>query len=265
MLETLSRVNLTREELRHAKGYAPGMVVEVDRRQRAQNLAPGRYNVVASDSRQEQVTLENARGRTFTCRPDKWCPQAERDPLRLFEINTVTIHAGDRIRWTDTDHRRGLLNTDQAKILAIGEKTVTVTTSSGINFELVHDDPMLKRLDLAYALNAHMAQGLTSDRGIAVMDSREKNLSNQQTFLVTVTRLRDGLTLYVDNARKLEVAVERNTGMKRSALETTKMLGDAAARGTGKANETNKTKEPVEKKKLSELELSKIKPFEIGI
>jgi ATP-dependent exoDNAse (exonuclease V) alpha subunit len=69
---------------------------------------------------------------------------------------------------------------------------------------------MLERLDLAYALNAHMAQGLTSDRGIAVMDSRERNLANQQTFLVTITRLRDGLTLFVDNADKLEAAVERN-------------------------------------------------------
>lgn len=261
-LETLSRVNLTREELRYAKSYAPGMVVEVDRRQRAQSLAAGRYHVVASDPRQEQVTLENARGRTFPFRPDKLRPQAERDPLRLYEIKPVTIHAGDRIRWTETDHRRGLLNADQAKIVAVGEKTVTVTTSSGIEHEFTHDDPMLKRLDLAYALNAHMAQGLTSDRGIAVMDSREKNLSNQQTFLVTVTRLRDGLTLYVDNSRKLEAAVERNTGMKRSALETTKMLGDAAARGTGS---TNKTREPVEEKKLPELELAKVKPFEIGI
>jgi ATP-dependent exoDNAse (exonuclease V) alpha subunit len=71
-----------------------------------------------------------------------------------------------------------------------------LTTSLGIEHQLSKDDPMLKRLDLAYALNAHMAQGLTSDRGIAVMDSRERNLSNQQTFLVTITRLRDGLTLY---------------------------------------------------------------------
>ena len=261
-LKTLSRVNLTREELRHAKSYVPGMVVEIDQRQRAQCLAPGHYSVVGSDPRQEQVALENARGRTFAFRPDKLRPQAERDSLRLYEIKPVTIHAGDRIRWTETDHRRGLLNADQARIVAIGEKTVMVTTSSGIEHELAHDDPMLKRLDLAYALNAHMAQGLTSDRGIAVMDSREKNLSNKQTFLVTVTRLRDGLTLYVDNARKLEAAVERNTGMKRSALETTKMLGDAAARGT--AN-TSKTREPVEEKKLPELELSKVKPFEIGI
>ena len=59
---------------------------------------------------------------------------------------------------------------------------VTVRTSSGVEQTLKRGDAMLKRLDLAYALNAHMAQGLTSDRGIAVMDSRETRLANQQTF-----------------------------------------------------------------------------------
>ena len=44
---------------------------------------------------------------------------------------------------------------------------------------------------------------LTSDRGIAVMDSRERNLANQKTFLVTVTRLRDYLTVVVYSALRL--------------------------------------------------------------
>jgi hypothetical protein len=118
---------------------------------------------------------------------------------------------------------------------------------------------MLERLDLAYALNAHMAQGLTSDRGIAVMDSRERNLSNQQTFLVTITRLRDGLTLFVDNAGKLEAAVERNPGMKRSALETVDMLRDAAASGVAKGRAVEVQREPPERERTI------TKPFEIGI
>jgi hypothetical protein len=137
-------------------------------------------------------------------------PQGEQDPLRLFEVRPLEIHDGDRIRWTATDHKRGLLNADQARIVAVDAKGVTVKTSLGPNTCWGKGDPMLERLDLAYALNAHMAQGLTSDRGIAVMDSRERNLANQQTFLVTITRLRDGLTLFVDNADKLEAAVERN-------------------------------------------------------
>ena len=104
-----------------------------------------------------------------------------------------------------------------------------------------------------------MAQGLTSDRGIAVMDSRERNLANQQTFLVTITRLRDGLTLFVDNPGKLEAAVENNPGMKRSALETVNLLRDAAATGEAKG------RAPAPERKTPELDRSITKPFEIGL
>lgn len=260
-VETLARVNLTREELRYAKSYAPGMLVEVTRRQRSQGLHEGRYTVASVDAGQGSVTLENRRGKQFIFRPGQLRPQGDQDPLRLFEPKPLDLHQRDRIRWTDTDHKRGLLNADQAQILAVDPKGLTVRTSSGIEQRLGKDDPMLKRLDLAYALNAHMAQGLTSDRGIAVMDSREKNLSNQQTFLVTITRLRDGLTLFLDNRDRLQAAVERNSGMKTSALEATGMLKKAAAAGLAKGQEvqTSQGREPPERDR------SIIKPFEIGI
>ncbi|NNM76376.1 conjugative relaxase [Sphingomonas sp. ID1715] len=258
-VDTLSRVNVTREELRYARTYGPGMVVEIDRRQRGQRLLKGQYRVVETDAVRERVTLENERGRRFEFRPGQLRPQGEQDPLRLFEVRSLDIHVGDRIRWTETDHKRGLLNADQARIVAIDDRRVTVKTSLGAEHRLSRGDPMLERLDLAYALNAHMAQGLTSDRGIAVMDSRERNLSNQQTFLVTITRLRDGLTLFVDNAGKLEAAVERNPGMKRSALETVDLLRDAAAKGQAKG------RSPLPERQPPERDRSLTKPFEIGI
>jgi hypothetical protein len=145
--------------------------------------------------------------------------------------------------------------------LAVDAEGLNVRTSTGIEQRLGRDDPMLKRLDLAYALNAHMAQGLTSDRGIAVMDSREKNLSNQQTFLVTITRLRDGLTLFLDNRDRLQAAVERNSGMKTSALEATGMLKQAAAVGLAKGQVV----EPEKGRAPPERDRSIIKPFEIGL
>lgn len=258
-LEVLSRVNLTREELRYARSYAPGMLLEVDRRQRGQGLAKGQYEVVATDPSRERVTLQNERGRQFDFRPGQLRPQGEKDPLQLFERRQIEIHDGDRIRWTATDHKRGLLNADQARIVAVDATGVAVKTSLGAEHRLAANDPMLRRLDLAYALNAHMAQGLTSDRGIAVMDSRERNLANQQTFLVTITRLRDGLTLFVDSPGKLEAAVENNPGMKRSALETVNLLRDAAATGEAKG------RAPAPDRKPPELDRSITKPFEIGL
>jgi ATP-dependent exoDNAse (exonuclease V) alpha subunit len=258
-LEVLSRVNLTREELRYSRSYAPGMLLEVDRRQRGQGLQKGQYEVVGGDPSRERVTLQNERGRQFEFRPGQLRPQGEQDPLRLYERRQIEIHDGDRIRWTATDHKRGLLNADQARVIAVDAKGVTVKTSLGSQHQLAADDPMLKRLDLAYALNAHMAQGLTSDRGIAVMDSRERNLANQQTFLVTITRLRDGLTLFVDNSGKLEATVERNPGMKRSALETVDLLREAAAAGAAKEHG------PAAEHKAPELDRSLTKRFDFGL
>ncbi|MGB3740284.1 MAG: TrwC protein, partial [Pontixanthobacter sp.] len=125
---------------------------------------------------------------------------------------------------------------------------------------LKKNDPMLKRIDLAYALNAHMAQGLTSDRGIAVMDSRERNLSNQKTFLVTITRLRDHLTLVLDNSQKLGTAVARHRGEKSSALEVTERLRSSAARGTGHDHV-----QPDPKREEKELTPNKSKALDLGI
>lgn len=162
--------------------------------------------------------------------------QITREQVMAFSTRrkeVLELHRGDRIRWTRNDHDRGLFNADRARVIAIDDRNgVTVETSKGDEVTLRPGDPMLKRIDLAYALNAHMAQGLTSDRGIAVMDSRECNLSNQKTFLVTVTRLRDHLTLVVDSSLKLGAAVMRNKGDKASALEISDRLRSAAAQGS---------------------------------
>ncbi|WP_072383717.1 MobF family relaxase [Novosphingobium sp. NDB2Meth1] len=265
-LDVLSRVNKTREELRYASSYRPGMVAVFDRDNRAQKLGKGTYTVIESDRQRGSVTLEGEGGKHTVLKVDRLRPNGDYDPLRLFEVKRLDLHAGDRIRWTETDHRRGLINADQARITAIGRDTVSLVTSTGIAHDLPASDPMLKRLDLAYALNAHMAQGLTSDRGIAVMDSRERNLSNQQTFLVTVTRLRDGLTLFVNDASRLGVAIARNTGMKRSALETVGLLREAAASGLARGkSEAALQSEPPVLKEPPEREKAMVKPFEMGI
>jgi hypothetical protein len=92
------------------------------------------------------------------------------------------------------------------------------------------------------------------------MDSRERNLSNQQTFLVTVTRLRDHLTLVIDSAAKLEGAVTRNKGEKASALEVTERLRGAAAIGSSKGPDAKQARD-------SERELSrgKTRAVDIGL
>tara|TARA_R110000782_G_scaffold270471_1_gene371551 strand:- start:69396 stop:72305 length:2910 start_codon:yes stop_codon:yes gene_type:complete len=260
-LTVLSRVNATREELRYVSAYRPGMVLDVRSPDKHQRLPRGEYKVDRIDEKTREVFLVDGKGTTRTFRPSRIRSGAKDDRLALFEEKRLSIHAGDRIRWTENDHRRGLFNADQAKIEAVEGARVTVVTSTGLRHELERSDPMLRRLDLAYALNAHMAQGLTSDRGIAVMDSRERNLANQQTFLVTVTRLRDHLTLVVDSTDKLGRAVSQNTGEKTSALEVTERLREAAAKGQAASSPSKED----HSKMPPELIKERTKPFEIGI
>mgnify|MGYP003115965124 CR=1 FL=1 len=258
---TLSRINLTREELRYVSAYNPGMILEFAQANRSQKLHKGQYTVKSANEARKEIWLTDWKGRKHRLRPTQLRSHGNDDKVALYEKKDLTIFSGDRIRWTDSDHRRGLFNAAQAEILDITKKHVVVRTPEGKEHKLIHKDPMLKRIDLAYALNAHMAQGLTSDRGIAVMNSRERNLSNKQTFLVTITRLRDKLTLIVDNREKLESAVERNDGAKTSALEVTGRLGKAAAKGIAKGNEhshENNTKDQPDlaKEAMKSMEIS---------
>lgn len=257
-----SRVNVTHEELRYLRTYQPGMVLNFRSRDSTQKLSKGDYTVKTIDQARKHLVLEDRKGRLRKFNPARLRPGAGDSRLSLFERKSLSIIEGDKIRWTDNDHKRELFNADQARILAIDTKGVTVETSGGEALRLSRGDPMLKRLDLAYALNAHMAQGLTSDRGIAVMDSRERNLANRQTFLVTVTRLRDGLTLIADNAEKLGRAIKSNSGEKASALEVTQRLKAAAAKGLSQDKDVGSASPVSEKPELTK---ERVKPFEIGI
>ena len=273
-LETLVRVQATREELRHADAYQPGQVLQLTRPLRAQGLRQGEHSVETVDRRSGIVILRDMRGRAHKFRPVHLRGGEERSPVELFDRQQLELHRGDPVRWTASDHRRGLFNADRAEVLSIDATGVSVRTSAGVEVLLGPRDPMLRRLDLAYALNAHMAQGLTSDRGIGVIDSSERKLVSEQNFLVTVTRLRDHLTLIIDNGERVQRAVELNPGTKTSALEATQRLDKVAALEPtdpakaepvkGESSPSPKSK-PQHTKKDRELQKSRLRSFDYGL
>ena len=190
-LAVLDRVSVTSEELRYAHAYAPGMLVEIGQPQRGQQLPRARAVVEKVEQAKGIVSLRLSGGRVRTLKPARLRSREGEAPLQIYERKALDIHAADRIRWTANDPKRGLLNADQATVLKIERGAVTVETSLGLRVTLPKGDPMLDRLDLAYALNAHMAQGLTSEYGIAVMETRDAKLVNQQAFLGGVDKLVD--------------------------------------------------------------------------
>lgn len=262
-LIVLERVNLTNEELRYAQNYASGMVLDVSERGEEVRLAKGRAEVVAVDAAAGTVQVRGGDTKERTFRPDGLRPTRDTG-LQLYERKGLKIHERDRIRWTASDHKRGLFNADRAQIVGIDRGVVSIETSLGVKLDLKRDDPMLQRLDLAYALNAHMAQGFTSDAGIAVMETRDTKLVNQQTFLVTVTRLRDTLTLIVDRADGLQRQLVRNAGGKTSSLETTGGVPRAGPPSAAHGGKDSRADKPTPEKAL-DIDTGRGKVFDIGI
>lgn len=164
-LTTLQQVNTTREELRYAKTYSASLVLDVVRRNDNIGLSLGRYEVLGSDTK-GRVVLRNERGREVRFNPQRIDPADQRDSLNLCEKQETKLHDGDHIRWTDNDKQRGLLNSESAKILSVGEDSVRIENAKGEIVDLQHGDKMLERLGLSYAINMHQAQGMTTDKGI---------------------------------------------------------------------------------------------------
>src|SRR3546814_4441374 len=78
---------------------------------------------------------------------------------------------------------------------------------------------MLKRIDLAYAINTHMAHVITNETVFSVLGAGETNLSNARSFLVNHTRQQMDVRLFTDDKAKLIRQLESNRGDKTSALE----------------------------------------------
>lgn len=217
-LTRLESLHLTREELRFARNYHPGQVLEVHGKDKPAGLEQGAYDVVRVNSK-GVVTLRDADGQQHRLRPGALDPTNNRDTLALSARETIHIHVGERIRWTANDMARGLLNSGAAEVVAITNEGVAVRTGEGVNVLLPHGDRMLSRLGLAYAINMHQAQGMTTERGIGVMHSAERHLSNQRLTHVMATRVRDDLTIFTNHRDALLHSIEANPGDKASALE----------------------------------------------
>src|SRR3546814_16538188 len=124
------------------------MVLDVRSPDKHQRLPRGEYKVDRIDEKTREVFLVDGKGKARTLRPSRIRPGAKNDGLALFEEQRLSIHAGDRIRWTDTDPRRGLFHSEPAKIYAVANTQVPVVTSTGMRPQLGRFVQILMRLSL---------------------------------------------------------------------------------------------------------------------
>lgn len=263
-------VSTVREEFRYAHTYKVGQTLNATGHVPEAGIPRGKYAVTRVFGN-GKVEVQGESGRKLRFDPQKIDPANKQNRLEISILKTVAIHEGDKIRWTATDKDRGLMNSAIAQVVSIEGSSVTFESASKEQITLERGDPMLSRLDLAYSLNMHMAQGITADKAIGVMLSYERNLSNQRLFNVLVTRVKDGITMVVDDQAKLAQQLDRSPGDKTSALESLGRLdvdgpgaktqaADAALSAAMEAQEPS-DRDPIIIGDLDSLELSDLPPM----
>jgi hypothetical protein len=203
--------------MRYAQTYKLGQVLEIKGDVKEVGLTRGTAKIIRVNGRKSVEIEQNGRRKVFD--PQKI--DASKDGrLQLSTLEPVRVHEGETIRWTNSDKSRGIFNSALAKVTGVEGGKLTVELASKESLTIEPGDPMMKQLNLAYALNMHMAQGITTIKAIVVMLSHEINLSNQRLFNVAVTRVREGLSMIVDNIDRLGRQLDSNPGNKTSGLET---------------------------------------------
>jgi conjugative relaxase-like TrwC/TraI family protein len=236
---------LTDSQMRDIHHYSKGDILRVGRNSQSTGLKRGDYIVTKVDSKTVHLTNEAGKYARLTPRDyqggnvarTSQYPRQQQEALALMDKRTITIHEGERIRWSSPDRSNRIANGNMATIERIG-------ADGAIRFKL-HDehivtlqpnDPQLRNFDLGYAVNAHKVQGASADRVIAAAGSNDRLLATVRAAYVNLTRPVNELELYTNSAAKLEDTIARSNSDKASAVEvageypylTTRVAKDAA-------------------------------------
>jgi conjugative relaxase-like TrwC/TraI family protein len=211
-VEILINVDMTRAELRSAQSYEAGQVVVPQRtyiEERGETLTKGeQLQVVSHDIRRNELTVEREGGQRFSFDPSR------QSMLRLYERESVDLAPGDWVRVSANDKTLGIFNGERYQVADVDAMHVTL---KGGDTDVRIDRRRPVHLQHGYASTIHSAQGLTKNR--VLVDANTKSLtSNRAVFYVAISRPRNDITLFTDDASKLAAAMSREP-KKFAALE----------------------------------------------
>ena len=169
----------------------------------------------AVESRDGLLTVQREDGSQW-----QFNPRGGSTRFNVFDARALEIGRGDQIvtrsAMRNADGGR-LENGTRLEVTAVHADRLTVRDVKGKTFDL--DTRRGLHLDHGYAMTADQAQGKTVDVAIGVMRSGQENLADQSRLYVAISRARDQGVVITDDADRLAVVLEKNTGQRQQALE----------------------------------------------
>jgi conjugative relaxase-like TrwC/TraI family protein len=138
--------------------------------------------------------------------------------ISVFRAEKRELAVGDQI--TTTAKMGELANASSGQVTKIAGKKVTFKQQSGkaVTIDLDKD----QNWDHAYAMTFQKAQGATMETARVVLLSSDAQLASARTLNSAVTRAKEDVELYTDNAAAAIAKIAGKAGAKTSAIEAMK-------------------------------------------
>ena len=179
--------------------YRPGDVVQYERGSKAEGIERGAFGVVrSSDGAINRLTVEMGDGSSVSY-----------DPKRVYGVNVFRetsreFATGDRLQFTALNKELGISNRDMGTITKMEPDRLTVLMDGKEPRSVSFDPKEFRQYDHGYAVTSHSAQGLTTGRVIANIDTdSSRSLINTRLAYVAISRASDDARIYTNNAETL--------------------------------------------------------------
>ncbi len=199
-LLTLShRSDMTGPDRTWAAMYRPGDVVQYDRGSKAEGIERGGIGVVrTSDGATNRLTVEMGDGSTIAY-----------DPRRVYGVNVFRetsreFATGDRLQFSALNKELGISNRDMGTITKMEPDRLTVLMDGKEQLSVSFNPSEFRQFDHGYAVTSHSAQGLTTGRVIANINTdSSRSLINTRLAYVAISRASEDARIYTNNAETL--------------------------------------------------------------
>ena len=209
---------LTRAEMTRSGNYEIGDTVIFNRCYKTLGVEKNDARQVARvDAGGSRVHLRDDRGNLVEWNPVRIA--AAKGGVEVFRSETMELRSGDRIRFTRNDPSSDLTNGQVAEVESLDKDGVRFRLEDGMHAKLGGKNAQLGHIDHAWAATIHSFQGRTVDRIIAAMPAGNRELVNQKSFYVAISRARDAAELVTDDPERLAGQLQGATGERVAALD----------------------------------------------
>lgn len=210
----LTSANLNEAERSDSRYYSEGHIVEFQ--QDHGGFKKGEFwNVVSREGGKVHLIRD---GKKMEFDPSGITGNAK-FAVDVFKEQKQLFSQNERLIFTKSRKDLGVKNGDEFTLTNIDRVAHTFTLENGSGKSITLDSMTFHNLSHNYALTAYKAQGKTVDNIMVQIESWRRNLVNERSFYVALSRARHGARLYVDDVSKVKGALAKHDANKTTSLE----------------------------------------------